>query len=120
MIGREEARTAARYRRRRRRIRKKIKGTAERPRLAVSRSAKHIYAQVIDDARSATIAFVGSTGKNVEGKTKTEKAKWVGTRIAELAKEKGVEKVVFDRGGRKYHGRIKAVADSAREAGLEF
>jgi large subunit ribosomal protein L18 len=100
------------------RIRRKIAGTAERPRLNVYRSVGHIYAQVIDDAAGVTIASASTikakTGGNVAA------AKEIGKAIAELAKEKGVTKVVFDRGGYLYHGRIKALADAAREAGLEF
>jgi len=103
------------------RIRNKMKGTAERPRLAVFRSVAHIYAQVIDDTKGSSLVSAGSTDKaqkitggNVAG------AKAVGKLIAQRAKEKGVSKVVFDRGGYLYHGRIKALADAAREAGLEF
>jgi large subunit ribosomal protein L18 len=100
------------------RIRRKIAGTAERPRLNVYRSMNHIYAQVIDDAAGVTIASASTikskTGGNVAA------AKEIGKTIAERAKEKGVTKVVFDRGGYLYHGRIKALADAAREAGLEF
>jgi large subunit ribosomal protein L18 len=103
------------------RIRHKLKGTPERPRLAVFRSVAHIYAQVIDDSQGATLVSAASTDKahkitggNVAG------AKAVGKLVAQRAKEKGVTKVVFDRGGYLYHGRIKALADAAREAGLEF
>ncbi len=103
------------------RIRKKISGSPERPRLAVFRSVKHIYAQVIDDEAGRTIAAASSNekgseldGGNVAGATQ------VGRLIAERAKEKGITTVVFDRGGYLYHGRIKALADAAREAGLEF
>jgi large subunit ribosomal protein L18 len=100
------------------RIRRKIAGTSERPRLNVYRSMNHIYAQVIDDAAGVTIASASTikskTGGNVAA------AKEIGKTIAERAKEKGVTKVVFDRGGYLYHGRIKALADAAREAGLEF
>ena len=100
------------------RIRRKLAGTAERPRLNVYRSVNHIYAQVIDDAAGVKIASASTikakTGGNVAA------AKEIGKTIAELAKEKGVTKVVFDRGGYLYHGRIKALADAAREAGLEF
>ncbi len=103
------------------RIRQRVNGTEQRPRLAVFRSVKHIYAQVIDDGRGHTVAAASSgekaagiTGGNVSG------AKAVGKLIAERAKEKGISKVVFDRGGYLYHGRIKALADAAREAGLEF
>ena len=100
------------------RIRRKIAGTAERPRLNVYRSVNHIYAQVIDDASGTTIASASTikskTGGNVAA------AKEIGKTIAEAAKAKGVKAVVFDRGGYLYHGRIKALADAAREAGLEF
>ena len=100
------------------RIRRKLAGTAERPRLNVYRSLNHIYAQVIDDQAGVTIVSASTikakTGGNVAA------AKEIGKTIAELAKEKGVTKVVFDRGGYLYHGRIKALADAAREAGLEF
>ena len=105
-----------------RRIRHKVRGSQERPRLAVFRSLKHIYAQVIDDHKGHTVASASSgekssavgSGGNVAG------AKQVGKLIAERAQAKGVKKVVFDRGGYLYHGRIKALADAAREAGLEF
>ena len=104
------------------RIRHKVKGTAQRPRLCVFRSLKHIYAQVIDDAQGRTLAAASSneegagrtSGGNVAG------AKAVGLLIAERAKAKGVRKVVFDRGGYLYHGRVRALAEAAREAGLEF
>ena len=110
-----------------------MRGTEERPRLAVFRSLKHIYAQVIDDRRGHTLV-AASSGEDGSGEKKSgEKkksaaasggnlagAKQVGKLIAERAKAKGISKVVFDRGGYKYHGRIKALADSAREAGLEF
>jgi large subunit ribosomal protein L18 len=100
------------------RIRRKLAGTAERPRLNVYRSLNHIYAQVIDDQAGATVASASSiklkTGGNLAA------AKEIGKAIAEAAVAKGVKKVVFDRGGFLYHGRIKALADAAREAGLEF
>ncbi|MGH9810095.1 MAG: 50S ribosomal protein L18 [Terriglobia bacterium] len=104
------------------RIRRKVDGTVARPRLAIYRSLKHIYAQLIDDrqghtlvaAASNTEAGAGTMGGNVTG------AKAVGKLIAERAKEKGITKVVFDRGGYLYHGRVKALADAAREGGLEF
>ena len=98
-------------------IRKKVSGTSERPRLAVFRSNKDIYAQIIDDINSSTLASASS--KDAKG-TKTEQAAVVGKLIAETAKKAGVETVVFDRGGFLYHGRVKALADSAREAGLKF
>jgi ribosomal protein L18, bacterial type len=105
-----------------RRIRQKVKGTAERPRLAVFRSLKHIYAQVIDDRQGRTLvaassnekSFGAGSGGNIEG------ARQVGKLVAERAQQKGIKKVVFDRGGYLYHGRVKALADAAREAGLEF
>lgn len=104
------------------RTRLKLKGTGERPRLAVFRSLKHIYAQVIDDRQGATLAAASSGEKNssVASGGNLAGAKQVGKLIAERAKTKGVSKVVFDRGGFLYHGRIKALADAAREAGLEF
>jgi large subunit ribosomal protein L18 len=110
------------------RIRKKIAGTPERPRLSVYRSVSHLYAQVIDDAKGVTLAWAGTVEKG-KGKAKGEKrptggnvasAKEIGKLIAERAQQKGIKKVVFDRGGYLYHGRIKALADAAREAGLEF
>jgi large subunit ribosomal protein L18 len=105
------------------RIRAKMTGTAARPRLNVYRSLNHIYTQVIDDASGTTIASASTIAKkgekaNVGGNI--EAAKAIGKLIAERAQEKGVKKVVFDRGGYLYHGRIKALADAAREAGLEF
>ncbi|MHB9133419.1 MAG: 50S ribosomal protein L18 [Armatimonadota bacterium] len=120
-------RREAALKRRHKRVRAKVHGTPERPRLAVHRSLQHIYAQVIDDIAGRTLAAASSNepafreqindklkGWNVDG------AKLVGTLVAQRAKEKGVAKVVFDRGGYVYHGRVKAVADGAREAGLEF
>jgi large subunit ribosomal protein L18 len=110
--------------RRARHVRNKIRRTSEAPRLSVSRSLKHISAQVIDDSKGATIAHVTTTSKEMaealKGKTKTERAKLVGTEIAKKTKAAGVEKVVFDRGYLRYHGRVKALADAAREAGLKF
>lgn len=105
-----------------RRIRKKVRGTAERPRFAVFRSVKHIYVQIIDDRAGVTLVSASTdekarpegAGGNLAG------AKAVGKLVAERAKAKGIAKVVFDRGGYLYHGRVKALADSAREAGLEF
>ena len=109
------------------RIRKKIVGTSERPRLSVYRSVSHVYAQVIDDTKGTTIVSATSVekGKGVKGAKRptggnVASAKEVGKLIAERAKEKGIKKVVFDRGGYLYHGRVKALADAAREAGLEF
>ena len=105
------------------RIRKKILGTAERPRLNVYRSLNHIYVQLIDDLHGATLVSANSAeGKKGEKRTggTLAAAKTVGKSIAERAKAKGISKVVFDRGGYIYHGRVKALADSAREAGLQF
>ena len=106
------------------RIRKKLSGTAERPRLTVYRSLKHIYAQVVDDTTGQTIAATGTTAKALKGELgdddKTAAAKRVGAAIAKAAMDKGITKVVFDRNGFDYHGRIAAVAQAAREAGLEF
>jgi large subunit ribosomal protein L18 len=104
------------------RIRKTINGTAETPRLAVFRSNKQIYAQLIDDVAGNTIVAASSRDKSLEGKkvTKTEQAKLVGSLIGEKAKQAGVSAVKFDRGGFIFHGRVKALADSARETGLKF
>ena len=103
-------------------IRKKVSGTAERPRLAVFRSNKQIYAQLIDDVAGNTLAAASSADKSLEGKkaTKIEQASVVGKLIAANAKTAGIDTVVFDRGGFLYHGRVKALADSAREEGLKF
>jgi large subunit ribosomal protein L18 len=102
------------------RIRKKVRGTAERPRLAVFRSLNHIYAQVIDDDNGKTIATASTTEKDLAGTTggNIDAAKRVGAAVAERAKAAGVENVVFDRGGYVYHGRVKALLDATREAGL--
>ncbi len=109
------------------RIRKKLQGTPERPRLNVYRSENHIYAQVIDDAKGVTLVAATSVekGKGIKGDKRptggnVSSAKEVGKLIAQRANDKGIKKVVFDRGGYLYHGRIKALADAAREAGLEF
>jgi large subunit ribosomal protein L18 len=105
----------------RERIRRKVTGTAERPRLAVFRSLKSIYAQVIDDASGRTIVSASSLEKDAGAKgSNAAAAKAVGTLIAKKAKDNGITRVVFDRGGYLYHGKIKALADAAREAGLEF
>ena len=104
--------------RRKMRIRKKVHGTSERPRLSVFRSSKHIYAQVIDDSRGATIAHASSAAG--AGGSKVEAAKSVGSTVAKACIDKGVEQVVFDRSGYRYHGRVRALAESAREAGLKF
>jgi large subunit ribosomal protein L18 len=100
------------------RLRKKVVGSAERPRLVVSRSARHLFVQLVDDAKGVTVASA-STYKLSDG-DKTAQAKQLGTTLAEAAKAAGVTKVVFDRGGNTYTGRIAAFADAAREAGLEF
>jgi large subunit ribosomal protein L18 len=104
------------------RIRLRLAGSDSRPRLAVFRSLNHIYAQVIDDASGRTLAAASSTGKELKGSTstKSEEAAVVGRLIAERARAAGVERVVFDRAGFRYHGRIKSLADAAREAGLDF
>jgi large subunit ribosomal protein L18 len=105
------------------RLRQRMQGSAERPRLNVYRSLNHIYAQVIDDTTGKTLVAASTTESNKGGKKtggNVASAKEIGKTIAERAKEKGVKKVVFDRGGYLYHGRIKALADAAREAGLEF
>jgi len=103
------------------RIRNRLAGTQERPRLAVFRSLNHIYAQVIDDGPGHTLVAAGSTEKDLRGKGgNVEGAKLIGRLVAERAKNKGIARVVFDRGGYLYHGRVKALADAAREAGLEF
>jgi large subunit ribosomal protein L18 len=104
-----------------RRIRRKLRGTPERPRLAVFRSVAHIYAQIIDDAAGTTLVSASSVDKG--GKTdggNVAAAKTIGKLVADRAKEKGIVKVVFDRGGYQYHGRVKALAEAARAAGLEF
>ncbi len=102
------------------RIRKKVVGTEARPRLAVFRSLKHIYAQVIDDGNGRTMAAASSREKGRSGGGRKDGAAEVGKLIASRCKEKGIESVVFDRGGFKYHGRVKALADAARESGLKF
>jgi large subunit ribosomal protein L18 len=106
------------------RVRMKVSGTSERPRLCVYRSLDHIYAQIIDDRAGKTLAAASSadkgTKKNLQGGGNVAAAKVVGKEIAERAKAAGLAKVVFDRGGYKYHGRVKALADAAREAGLQF
>ncbi len=106
-------------------IRKKLSGTPERPRLVVFKSSKHIYAQLVDDMNQKTITGVSSLTKDVKAEvaktgSKTEAAKIIGKKIADIGKDKKVKSVVFDRNGYLYHGRIKAVADGAREGGLKF
>ena len=104
------------------RVRKKISGTADKPRLAVFRSNKQIYVQVIDDLNRVTLLAASSKEKEIPGTgiTKTEQAKLVGKSLAAKCKEKGIENVVFDRSGYKYHGRVKSLAEAAREGGLKF
>lgn len=112
--------------RRHTRVRKRLAGTSERPRLNVFRSLNHIYAQVIDDTKGVTLVSASSVDAgvreagDVKGKNKTEQAKVVGKVVAERALQAGITQVVFDRGGYKYHGRVKALADASREAGLKF
>ena len=105
---------------RHRRIRGKISGTAERPRLSIFRSNKNIYAQLIDDVAGVTLASASTLDENVSDATKVEQAAAVGKAIAEAAKAKNISTVVFDRSGYLYHGRIQALADAARENGLDF
>jgi len=112
---------------RHKRVRAKVSGTPLRPRLNVFRSSQHIYAQVIDDERGHTLVASGSTDPELRalkmasaGMTKTERAQWVGRMIAQKAQAAGITKVVFDRGGFLYHGRVRALADAARESGLDF
>ncbi len=113
--------TAAQRRKRHERVRGKISGTPERPRLCVFRSESNIYAQIIDDVNGSTLAAASSNEKGFEGKGgNIEAAKKVGSAIAERALKKGVEEVVFDRSGYIYHGRVQALAEAAREGGLKF
>jgi large subunit ribosomal protein L18 len=102
------------------RIRRRISGTEARPRLAIFRSVKHIYAQVIDDSKGHTVAAAASTEKDTTNGGNIAGAKAIGALVAKRAIEHGIKAVVFDRGGYHYHGRVKALADAAREAGLEF
>jgi large subunit ribosomal protein L18 len=117
------SRRAARIRRHIR-VRKKVEGTSERPRLNVFRSLEHIYAQIIDDSTGATLVSASTVDGDLRAAlapyNKTDQAKAVGKAIAERAKAKGIESVVFDRGGYPYHGRVKALADGSREGGLQF
>jgi large subunit ribosomal protein L18 len=105
-------------------LRRRVKGTAEKPRLAVYRSLSHIYAQVIDDVARSTLVSASDVETEVkakaDGKKKSDVATLVGSLVAERAKEKGISQVVFDRGGYTFHGRVKALAEAAREAGLQF
>ena len=104
------------------RVRKKVSGTAVRPRLVVTRSSRHIYAQVVDDTKGHTLASASTLDESLRGASgdKSERAAAVGKLLADRAKAAGVDAVVFDRGGRAYHGRIAALADAAREGGLQF
>jgi len=119
VVSRQERRLRRHFR-----VRKTVSGTAERPRLNVFRSSKHIYAQVIDDVKGHTLAAVSSLSKELEGQVKSgankAAARAVGKLIAQKAKEKNITKVVFDRGGYLFHGRVKELADGAREGGLKF
>ncbi len=119
----EKDRAEAR-KRRHKRVRKKVFGTPERPRLCVFRSLKHIYAQIIDDTIGHTLVAASTLDpairEKIKGKTKTEQAREVGLLLAQKALAKGITKVAFDRGGYKYHGRVKALAEGARKGGLEF
>jgi large subunit ribosomal protein L18 len=121
-MGKDQTRLA-RYRRHKR-VRAKIEGTSTHPRLCVFRSINHIYAQIIDDSKGNTLASASTLDSDVkselDGKVKIERAKLVGTLVAKRALGKGIEQVVFDRGGYKYHGRVKALADAARQGGLKF
>jgi len=105
---------------RHKRLRKKVAGTPERPRLAIFRSLKHISGQVIDDASGATLVSASTEEKSLSAKGNRNGAKAVGAAIAQRAKSKGINQVVFDRGGFRYHGRVASLAEGAREAGLEF
>ena len=113
IVDRKESRV-----RRHARVRKQISGTADRVRLCVMVSNKHIYAQLVDDEKAVTLASVSSSGKDGVGKKNAEGARMIGQRLAEIAKKVGVKDIVFDRGGYKYHGRVKAIADAVREAGF--
>ena len=121
IVKRSTSKSAARGRRHLR-LRKKVNGTALRPRLVVSRSSRHVFVQVVDDTVGKTVASASTMEADVRTVTggKTEQAKKVGELVAERAKAAGVEAVVFDRGGKDYHGRIAALADAAREGGLSF
>ncbi|MEN3038191.1 MAG: 50S ribosomal protein L18 [Candidatus Kryptonium sp.] len=125
MIKREFKKKKLRREKIRKRVRARIFGTPERPRLSVYRSLKHIYAQIIDDTKGHTLVAMSSLSKEIadqvkNAKTKTEVSKIVGLALAKKALEKGITKVVFDRNGYKYHGRVKALAEAAREGGLVF
>jgi len=121
-MAKDEPRVARR--RRHKRVRAKVEGTTSRPRLCVFRSLNHIYAQVIDDSNGHTLASASTLEPEIKseavGKVKTGKAELVGSQVAKQALSKGINQVVFDRGGYKYHGRVKALAEAARQAGLKF
>ena len=106
--------------RRHARVRKRVSGSGDRPRLAVYRSNRHIYAQLIDDVSARTLASASDVESDVAGDAKTDRAKAVGALLARRAKDAGIERAVFDRGGRLYHGRVAALADGAREEGLSI
>ena len=122
-MGKINPRTIGRLRRKAR-VRKKVKGTEERPRLCVFRSSRHIYAQLIDDVKGGTVVAVSTMSPHLKDKLgdlkKSEAAKLIGQEVAKAAQEKGVKRVIFDRNGFLYHGRVKALSEGAREAGLEF
>lgn len=124
-MGKTNPRYVAR-KRRHARVRKRVEGTSERPRLNIFRSINHIYAQVTDDTNGVTLVAASSLDSelkksgDLESKSKTDQAKAVGKLVAERALEAGINEVVFDRGGYKYHGRVKALADASREGGLKF
>ena len=109
-----------RQERRAHRVRNKVRGTSERPRLSVFRSSKHIYAQLIDDMTGITLAAASTAGKNAKYGGNVKAATEVGTKLAEAAKAKGIKQAAFDRGHYRYHGRVKALADAARKGGLQF
>jgi large subunit ribosomal protein L18 len=109
-----------RQERRAHRVRNKVRGTSERPRLTVFRSSKHIYAQLIDDLAGVTLAAAGTSGKNTKYGGNVKAATEIGKKLAEAAKAKGITQVAFDRGHYRYHGRVKALADAARKGGLQF
>ena len=113
--------TRAEYRKRRhQRLRKKVMGTNQRPRMCVSVSNKHMYVQLVDDVAAATLATVSTLAPELAGKNNRDTAQRLGTKAAEIAKTKGINTVVFDRGGRAYNGRVKAIAEAARAAGMKL